>query len=321
VTALFLSEEDVRQLLTMELALEAVEAAHAAHGNGRAIDIPRQRTRLPNAALHILQGALPDEGVFGYKAYTTSREANRFLVHLFDAANGRLLAMIEADYLGMMRTGAAGGVAAKHLARSDAATVGVFGSGWQARSQIEALCRVRPVRLVKVFSRDEAKRRAFCAAMSERLGGEFQPMGGAEETVRGSDIVVTVTTAAAPLFDGAWVEEGCHINAAGSNALIRREIDETTVRRAGLVCVDSRPTALAEAGDLLPLIEKGWLHDRQLAELGEVVATVRPGRTADEQITLFESQGMAIQDLAVAARLLELARQKGLGRALPGGND
>jgi alanine dehydrogenase len=321
MTALFLSEEDVRHLLSMELALAAVEAAHAAHGRGRAIDIPRQRTRLPTAALHILQGALPDAGVFGYKAYTTSREANRFLVHLFDAATGGLLAMIEADYLGMMRTGAAGGVAAKYLARADAATVGVFGAGRQARSQVEALCRVRPVRLVKVFSRNEAKRRAFCEEMSERLGGEFQPMNGAEETVRGSDIVVTITTSAAPLFDGAWVEEGCHINAAGSNSLIRHELDETTVRRAGLVCVDSRPTALAEAGDLLPLLEKGRLHERQLVELGEIVTGVRPGRSADAEITLFESQGMAIQDLAVAARLLDLARQKGLGRALPGGND
>jgi alanine dehydrogenase len=321
MSAMFLSEADVKQLLTMELALEAVEAAHAAHGRGRAIDIPRQRTRLPTAALHILQGALLDEGVFGYKAYTTSREANRFLVHLFDAANGRLLAMIEADYLGMMRTGAAGGVAAKYLARADAATVGVFGSGWQARSQIEALCRVRPVNLVKVFSRDETRRRAFCDEMSRRLGGEFRATASAEETVRDSDVIVTITSAAAPLFDGAWVKEGSHINAAGSNSLIRREIDETTVHRAGLVCVDSRPTALAEAGDLLPLLEKGRLHERQLVELGEIVAGIRPRRMVDEQITLFESQGMAIQDLAVAARLVDLARQKGLGSLLPAGND
>jgi alanine dehydrogenase len=321
MSAIYLGEEDVKHLLTMDIALEAVEAAHAAHGRGQAIDIPRQRTRLPNAALHILQGALPDEGVFGYKAYTTSREANRFRVHLFDAANGSLLAMIAADYLGMMRTGATGGVAAKHLARADAETVGVFGAGWQARSQIEALCRVRPVRLVKVFSRDEARRRTFCDEMSRWLGGEFRPAASAEETVRGSQIVVTITTSAQPVFDGAWLEDGCHVNAAGSNALIRREIDETAVRRAGVVCVDSRPTALAEAGDLLPALEKGRLHDRQLVELGEIVAGTRPGRTSDAQITLFESQGLAIQDLAVAARLLRLAREKGVGRPVPGEND
>jgi len=321
MSALYLDEADVKHLLTMDLALEAVEAAHTAHGRGRAIDMPRQRTRLPAAALHILQGALPDIGVFGYKAYTTCRDGNRFLVHLFDAASGRLLAVIEADRLGMMRTGAAGGVAARHLARPDAATVGIFGAGWQARSQIEALCRVRPIQRVKVFSRDEAKRRAFCEEMAQSLGGEFLSVTSAEETVRESDIVVTITTAAQPLFDGAWIEEGCHVNAAGSNALIRREIDETTVRRAGLVCVDSRPTALAEAGDLLPVLEKGRLHDRQLVELGEITAGVRAGRGSDAQITLFESQGMAIQDLAVAARLLQLARERGLGCALPGGSD
>lgn len=320
MTALFLTEEDVGRLLTMDLALEAVEAAHAAHGRGRAVDIPRQRTRIPTAALHILQGALPDEAVFGYKAYTTSREAARFLVHLFDAANGRLLAVIEADLLGMMRTGAAGGIAAKYLARPEAATVGIFGAGWQARGQLEALCRVRPIRRVKVSSRDTARRQAFCDEMALRLGVEVVPAESAEATVRGSDIVVTITTSSTPLFDGNWLEPGCHVNGAGSNALIRRELDETAVRRAGLVCVDSRPTALAEAGDLLPLLEKGRLAERQLVELGEIVAAVRPGRTAAEQITLFESQGMAIQDLALAKRLVALARERGLGQPLPLGD-
>ena len=161
----YLCEADVRGLLTMDLALEAVEAAHKAHGSGHAIDVPRQRTRLPSASLHILQGALPDEGVFGYKAYAVSRDGARFMVHLFDAGSGRQTAMIEADALGMMRTGAAGGIAAKYLARADAAVVGVFGAGWQAQSQIEALCRVRPVSRVKVYSRDATKRRAFCDRM------------------------------------------------------------------------------------------------------------------------------------------------------------
>jgi ornithine cyclodeaminase len=320
MTALFLNEQDVRQLLTMDLALEAVTAAHRAHGLGEAVDVPRQRTRVPAAALHILQGALPGEGVFGYKAYTTSREASRFLVHLFDSAHGRPLAVIEANFLGMMRTGAAGGLAARHLARPEAETVGIFGAGWQARGQLEALCRVRPIRRIRVFSRDEEKRRRFCQAMSELLGGEVLPAASAEETVRGADIVVTITSAATPLFDGQWLAAGCHVNAAGANALIRREIDETAVRRAAVVCVDSRPTALAEAGDLLPALEKGRLHDRQLVELGDIVTGRHPGRSDAGQITLFESQGLAIQDLAVAGRLLRLARERGLGRELPLGN-
>jgi ornithine cyclodeaminase len=315
--SLFLDETDVAQLLTMEMALEAVEAAHAAHARGDAIDVPRQRTRLPQSALHILQGALPGDGVFGYKAYTTNRDGNRFFVHLFEAASGRQLALIEADHLGMMRTGAAGGIAAKWLARPDAAVVGVFGAGWQARSQIEALCKVRPIRRVKVQSRDESRRLAFCAEMTQRLGIEVVPAATAEDAVRGSDIVVTITTAAAPLFESEWLAAGTHINAAGSNALIRREIDEKSVMRAAIVCVDSRATALRESGDLLPLLEKGKLHEGCLVELGEVVIGQRGRRVADEQISLFESQGMAIQDLAVAVRLLELARARGIGRELP----
>jgi ornithine cyclodeaminase len=318
--ALFLSEADVKQLLTMDLALEAVEAAHRAHGTGRAIDIPRQRTRVPTASMHILQGALLDEGVMGYKAYTVSKEGARFLVHLFDAVTGRLLAMMEADYLGMMRTGATGGLAAKLLARADAATVGIFGAGWQAQSQIEALCQVRPLKRIKVFSRDPDKRRTATADFQRRLGIEAIPAESPEAAVRDSDIVVTITSSATPVFDGTWLAEGCHVNAAGSNALIRREIDEKTVGRAAVVCVDSRATALAESGDLLPALEKGRLHAGQLVELGEIVAGVRPGRKSTQEITLFESHGMAIQDLAVANRLLRFARERGVGREVAPGS-
>lgn len=315
--ALFLSEADVRQLLTMDLALAAVEAAHRAHALGRAIDIPRQRTRVPTASLHILQGALPDENVMGYKAYTASRQGARFLVHLFDAANGKLQAVIEADFLGMLRTGAAGGIAAKYLSRQESAVAGLIGAGWQAQGQLEALCRVRPIRQVKLFSRDQAKCRLASADFARRFEVEVVPVESAEAAARDSDIVVTITSSATPVVQGDWLAPGTHINAAGSNALIRRELDEKAVSRAGLVCVDSRATALREAGDLLPALEKGRLHEGQLVELGEIVAGSRSGRTDPEAITLFESQGMAIQDLAVAKCLVELAKQHGLGTQLP----
>lgn len=315
--ALFLSEADVRQLLTMDLALDVVEAAHRAHALGRAIDIPRQRTRVPMASLHILQGGLLDENVMGYKAYTASREGARFLVHLFDAASGRLQAVIEADFLGMMRTGAAGGIAAKHLARRESAVVGLIGAGWQAQSQLEALCKVRPIKQVKLFSRDPEKCRLASADFSRRFNVEVVPVESAEMAVRESDIVATITTATTPVVQGEWLAPGTHINAAGSNALIRRELDEKAVGRAALICVDSRATALREAGDLLPALEKGRLHEGQLVELGEIMAGIRPGRVDGQGVSLFESQGMAIQDLAVASRLVEQARTRGLGVPLP----
>jgi len=311
--ALLLREADVERLLTMDAALELVERVHREYSTGQAIDVPRERTRLPKAALHILQGAVPSMGVFGYKAYTSSREGVRFLVYAFSAERGNLDAIVEANLLGMMRTGAAGGVAAKWLAREDAKVAGVFGSGWQAQGQIEALAKVRKLERVKVFSRNAEKLAKFCARMREHLALDVVPARSPREAVEESDIVVTITTSATPVFDGEWIAAGTHVNAAGSNSLLRQEIDETTVRRAQPVVVDSRPSALKEAGDLLPALEKGRLHGGALTEIGEVIAGLRPGRTSRDQVTLFESQGMAIQDLAIAAHLLRLARETGAG--------
>jgi ornithine cyclodeaminase len=311
--ALLLREADVERLLTMDATLELVERVHREYSTGQAIDVPRERTRLPKAALHILQGAVPSMGVFGYKAYTSSREGVRFLVYAFSAERGNLEAIVEANHLGMMRTGAAGGVAAKWLAREGAKVVGLFGSGWQAQGQLEALARVRKLERVKVFSRNAEKLAKFCAKMRERLSLDVAPAASPEDAVKASDIVVTITTSATPVFDGEWLAAGTHVNAAGSNSLLRQEIDETTVRRAQPVVVDSRPSALKEAGDLLPALEKGRIHAGALTEIGEVIAGIRPGRTSAEQVTLFESQGMAIQDLVIAAHLMRLARERGAG--------
>lgn len=315
--ALYLSEDDVKQVLTMDMALDGVESAHRDLALGRACDTPRARSRLPQTALHILQGALPEQGILGYKAYTSNRSGNRFLVHLFDAASGRLRAVVAADYLGMMRTGATSGVAARWLARPDSTIAGVFGAGWQAEGHVRAICATLPLEQVKVFSRKADKLQDFCRRLSEQTGIAVVPAQSAEDAVRGSDVVGTVTTAAQPLFDADWLEEGTHINAAGSNALIRQELSEATVRRCAVIAVDSVPTALAECGDLLPLLEKGRLHERQLLELGDVIAGRRAGRESAGQITLFESQGMAIQDLAVAWRVVQAAEARGLGVPLP----
>lgn len=315
--AVFLTEDDVKQVLTVDMAMAGVESAHRDLALGQALDTPRQRSRLPQTVLHILQGALPAQGVLGYKAYTSNRSGNRFLVHLFDAGSGQLKAVIEADYLGMMRTGAASGVAARWLARPDATVAGVFGTGWQAEGHVRAICAALPLELVKVCGRDAGKLRDFCARMSEQTGRRVVAAANAEDAVREADLIGTVTTAAKPLFDADWLKPGVHINAAGSNALIRQELSEAAVRRCDLVVVDSVPTALAEAGDLLPLLEKGRLQPRQLVELGEIIVGRHPGRGGAEQLSLFESQGMAIQDLAVALRVLAAATDRGLGAEVP----
>ena len=317
--ALFLNEEVVRQLLTMPLTIEAVEESHKELSLARAIDIPRQRTRLPQTALHILQGALPGRDAIGYKAYTSNRSGIRFLVHVFSAASGALRVVVEADYLGMMRTGAASGVATRWLARPDAEVLGVFGAGWQAEGNIEAIAAVRKLRKVKVFARNAERLAGFCAKMSDRLQIDVVPGASPEDTVRGSDIISTITTASTPLFDAEWLSPGTHINAAGSNSLIRREVGEDVLKVSRPIVVDSVETALKEAGDLLPVMEKGRLNERQLVELGDVILGRHPGRSKPEDITLFESQGMAIQDISVAVRLETLARENGLGVELPYG--
>jgi ornithine cyclodeaminase len=314
--ALLLRESHVEKLLTMERTLELVERVHREYSTGQAIDVPRERSRLPKAALHILQGAVPSAGIFGYKAYTSSREGIRFLVYGFNADRGNLDVVVEANYLGMMRTGAAGGVAAKWLARPEAKTMGVFGAGWQAHSQVEAVAKVRKIERVKVWSRTAEKLAKFCEEMRAKLKIEVTPAASPQDCVQGSDIVTTITTSATPVFNGEWLAPGTHVNAAGSNSLLRQEIDETTVRRASPVVVDSRPSALKEAGDLLPALEKGRIHVGGLTEIGEVIAGTRPGRTSAEQITLFESQGMAMQDLIIAAELLKIAREKGVGEEI-----
>ena len=314
---LFLTENEVKQLLTMPIALEAVAQVMAEFARGEAINIPRQRVRAVHTTQHILQGYVPSHQAIGYKVYTVSKGVVRFLVHVYDAADGHLNGILEARHLGVMRTGAASGVATQHLARTDAKVMGVFGSGRQAVGQIEAVCRVRPITEVKVFSRNKDKLAAFCSAMSASLGITVRAATSAEEAVRDSDIITTITSAETPLFDGAWLKPGVHINAAGSNMLTRRELDEATLDRCDLIVVDSRAVAEKECGDLLPLLEKGKLGWGQIGELGDVIIGRFPSRTSPQQITCFESHGMAVQDMVVAARLLAIAREMRLGIELP----
>ncbi len=315
--ALYLNEAEVGGLLDMAEVLPAVETVMAAMARGEVVDYPRQRVRLPGSITHMLQGGVPYLNLSGFKAYTSSGGRARFWVHLFDATNGDPVAVLEADRLGMMRTGAAGGVAAKWLSRPDARIAGVFGAGWQAEGQILALCAVRDIARIKVWSRNRERLEAFCARMSQVCGRPVEPAQGPQDAVVASDVVVTVTTSARPLFEAEWLEPGTHINAAGSNSLARQELSEAVLRKVGLICVDSRETALREAGDLLPLLEKGRTRPGSWVELGEVIAGMRRGRSDASQITLFESQGLAVQDIAVASMIVDKARRLSLGRELP----
>ena len=312
----YIKEDEVKELLTMHKAVELVELALRERTEGRAIDVPRVRTRTGAGILHIMQAAAPVLKLVGYKAYY-GRTSH---VHLFDADSGKPLAIIESGYLGLVRTGAASGVATRYLARKDASVVAMLGAGRQAIGQLEAVCAVRKVREVRVYSRTAERANAFCAQLADKVGVPMNVVASAAEAVRGADVINVITKAASPVLQGAWLEPGQHVNAAGSNSLARREIDEAAVQRCAPVVVDSRATARNECGDLLPLVETGFLDWEGLAELGEVVVGRVPGRTSQAAITLFESHGMAVEDLYTANYVLEVARQTNVGTDLPIGD-
>ncbi len=314
----YINEKEVAQILTMPKTVELVEAALKARAEGRAIDVPRVRARAPAGTQNILQAAAPDLKMIGYKIYYSNPgKGSRYHVHLIDTDSGNLVAMIEASHLSMVRTGAASGVATRYMARADAATVGMIGTGKQAVGQLEAVCAVRKITSAKVYSRKTEKARDFCAAMSAKLGIKMEAVTSAAEAVRGVDIINVITKASSPVLLGEWLEPGQHINAAGSNALTRRELDEAAIKRCARVVVDSRGTARNECGDLLPLIESGKLDWDALPELGELIAGHIAGRKARDEITLYESHGMGIQDIYTGHYILGIARAQGIGIDLP----
>ncbi len=308
-------EKEVVELFPMQRALERVEASFHAQHDGKGINRPRQRILLPGTSLHYMAAALPGEKLLGMKIYSVSAESFRFVVLLFDAPSGGLLALIEADHLGRIRTGAASGVATKYLARADASRVGLIGTGRQARTQLEAVALVRKLDAVRVFSRDEQRRREFCREMNKRLNLEVKPAESAEAAVRFGTIVIAATTSREPVIRGEWLQPGTHLNAIGANMANRREMDDATLKRAGLITVDSIEQAKEEAGDLvlgLPGSGRGW---EDVAELHEVVGG-KKRRTSEEEITVFKSCGIALWDVAAAGHIYRQALAAGKGKEL-----
>ena len=315
--AIYLTEADVRELMDMEASIELVEEAFRQMAADRARNVPRARAMGPGMMLHTLSAAAEYLGAAAWKAYTTTRDGARFHVGLYDAASGELRALIEADYLGQLRTGAASGVATEYMARPDAKLVGLFGTGKQARTQLKAVCTVRRIERVEVYSRDARRRTAFAEEMSEFCGVEVVPSSVPDDVAAEKDIVVTATASKVPVFDGRALEEGTHLNVVGSNFLGKTEIDVDTVRRTQHIVCDSIEACRIEAGDFVAALEQGVTDWRLMTELADVVSGRQTGRATPDDITLFKSVGLAIEDLALAARIAALAEQEGMGTPLP----
>ena len=311
MSMLYLTEQDVSGLLPMKVSIDLMQTAFERLASGDALNQPRRRLILPTGSvLHYMAGS--DGQHYGAKVYATNpRHGAHFLFLLYRAADAQPLAILEANHLGQIRTGAVSGLATKFMAREDAATLAIIGSGFQARTQLEAMLAVRQISDVRVWSRNPAKRDAFAAETNTHA------VETAEEAVRGAQIVVTATYAKDPVLSAEWIAPGTHINAMGSNQANRREIPPELVHRADSIAVDSIEQARMESGDLLmALDDDGWSSPR-IVELKDVVTGRVQARTAPEQITLFKSNGLAVEDVIAAAFVYERARAAGIGSPVP----
>lgn len=314
---LYFTEADVCEMLSMQEAISLMDTAFQRLATGEAINQPRRRLILPSGSvLHYM--AASDGKYFGAKIYSThARHGAHFLFLLYRAEDAEPLAIFEANFLGQIRTGAASGLATRYMARPESDTLGIIGSGFQARSQLEAMLAVKSFSEVKVWSRDARKRAAFANECSSKLQTGIEAVESAREAVREAAIVVTATNAKEPVVEADWIAPGTHINAMGSNQANRREIPTELIRRADWIAVDSIEQARTESGDLiLALDEVGW-KDPKLIELKDIIAPSARRQRAHNGLTIFKSNGLAVEDVICAGYVYERGLAEGRGaRAL-----
>jgi ornithine cyclodeaminase/alanine dehydrogenase len=307
---LYLSEADVAGLVTPEVAVDSIEACFARMAAGEVAIAPRRRLRLPEGALADMAAADSGLGLAGGKLYAATSAGATFVVCLFDAESSELVAVIDADRLGQLRTGAASGVAARFLARTGASTLGVIGCGHQAETQVACIRAALPsIERVSAYCRTAERLEDFCA----RVGAD---PAESHRDAAAHDVVVTITSSRDPVLRGEWLRPGALVAAAGANVVTRRELDNAVLERASFVCCDLIEQAKLESGDLVEPIEAGVLDWLEVHELHEVVAGEITGRQSDDDIVVFKSNGLAAWDLALGAETVRLAREHEVGVTL-----
>ena len=305
---LYLNENDVNDLLDAESANAAVEECERRLARGVIEVLPRARLELEGGAMTVMAAADRELGLSGSKNYVVGRGRSfQPVVLLQDERSGDLVAVIEARRLGQLRTGAASAVAALRLARPGASSLGVIGCGFHAAGQLECIRAALPsIERTRVFCREEKRLRTFC----EQTGAE--PARDHSQAA-GADIVVTVTGSPDPVLRGEWLRPGALVCAVGANVASHRELDNTVLERASLVCCDLKSQARLESGDLIEPIAGGVLDWLEVCELHELVAGELPGRQSADDIIVFKSNGIAAWDIATAAVVLERARAERRG--------
>lgn len=316
---LWLTDADVERLLSVDDAIPIVEASIREQAAGDAVNLPRAHDIAGEAVfLAVMQAALYSQDVVGFKAYSAAGGVYRFFVLLYDMDTGALLAVMQANSLGRIRTGAASAVSVRHMARADASVVGMLGSGFQAGAQLEAICNARPIAAARVFSPNAERRSAFAQRMASALGIDARAVDTPRQAVADVDILITITSSRTPVFEGEWLRAGTHICAVGGANAYATELDDAAIRRADVIAVDSIAQAKVECGELLMPVSRGLLLWEQVSELWQVVGGAKPGRRNADDVTLFKSLGMAMWDVAAGKAAYDRAVAQGVGVRIGG---
>jgi alanine dehydrogenase len=310
---LYLSNAEVRTLVSVPEAAEQIELLFRQEGEGNVVNRPTTELPLPRGFFRLKAGMTPGFGSYGFKAYGTGR----YTVFVYNITNNALEGVVDAYGLTEIRTAAVSAVGARYMARPDSRTLGIIGTGREARAQVPAICAAIPIERVKAYSRSEEHRETYAREMRHRLGIDVSAVGTGEECVRGSDIVVTMTNAREPVLEGAWLTPGAFICAVGATTPERRELDEEAVRRAGTIVIEHLPQAQAECGELRHAVAIGDLTWDRVVELKDIVSGQVPGRDSADEITLFDTIGIGSEDVALATYALAKARELGGGVELP----
>ena len=315
----YLREADVAALLDVSTAIDLLDAACRKLVAHEAENAPRIRVastvpavEKPGAVRMNLLGAALD-GRVGHKCYPVAPPHGATFWFTLFGSNGAMLALIEANTLGQIRTGAASGLATRALARKDARTAAIVGTGWQARTQLAAMCAVRPIERAYAWGRDAGRLRAFCDEMSPQLGIAVDPRTDVAAAVGEADVIAVMTSASEPLVLGTMVRAGTHVNAAGSNRATSAEIDPALVQRSAVVALDDAAQARVESGDLLLAERNGAWDWSRAVLLADIVAGSIPGRANDTDVTLFESLGIGLWDIATGSYVYDRAVERGVG--------
>jgi alanine dehydrogenase len=316
---IYLSNEDVADLASFADAVDVLDSLFRGIADGRSKNMPRQRLTGRSATLHVMAG-LSGEDFFGVKTYTTSQRGAPMVVLLFGADGSGLKAVVEGGALSALRTGAASGLSARYMAPQSTGSIGLIGAGGQAAAQIQGIVAALGPHPIRVYSRDSARREGFSEFLRRDLGLDATAVDSPQAAAEDARVVVTITSAATPVLTASDVGPATHVIAAGNNQPNRAEVDAELVAHCAVVAVDHIVQARSECGDLILAESQGFLAWDNVVDLADVVAGTAKGRHSEADITLFESQGIGAEDVAMAATLYQLARAKGRGRELLASN-